>query len=1054
MILERFITRPVFTWVVVLAMATAGIAAFRGLPVERLPNVDVPVVTIITIAPGFGPKQVETEVTMRIEAALGAVGGLERLDSSSQEGVSLVTAQFLLERNGVEAAQDIRDKLARITAELPEGVRTPQVELFNTNAAPILLLSLKGSRTLAETSGIAESVVRRELQSLRGVGEVRVFGSARRAFRVELDEHKLLAAQVTASEVLNAVQSSTRDLPGAELARGATATAARVVTRASSKEDLEAVMVAPFVRLRDVATVVDGVEPETSVAMHDGERAVVLSVVKQTGANTLEVLRSIRERLASIQETRLPSGVTLQVVRDEGLFVEASLHAVEEHLILGALFAALVVLAFLRSGRATIIAALAIPTSVVATFAAVKALGLSLNMLSLLGLTLAVGIVIDDAVVVLENIVRVLEEKKRSPKEAALEATREIALAVLATTLSLVAVFLPIGFMNGIVGRFLASFGLTMSVSILLSMVVAFTLTPMLCARWLKPSKTHEVRPEPAPLASDHETYAAWARGARTVSGMGWIERGYARVLGFVMNHRWVVGGAMVLSLVSLVPLFAQVPVQFMPFEDEARFEVYLRAPRGAQVEATALLAERVARQLREQGSVSTTVVMAGSSGTEATREANEATLYVALPERGVIEKSLQQTRAIAQATMPEGSLVMVNAVSDFSAAGPEGAAVQFVIRGPDLEVLAQLADEVRAVATTIPGTTDHGVTVVPPLEEVAFRVEPRLAAQRGISTAAVADVVRLSGKRLVEAGSLRDPLDAIEAPAPILVGLRAPNADPRDRLRLMLVRTNAGEAVPLLEVMRAASETASGTVRRVNRERQVTVFLNTGPSVSDADVVRALREGVRLPPGYTADVIGNSKELEKATEAFLTAIILSLVFMYLVLAAQFESWLHPLTILVSLPLVVPFAIFTMWVCGQSLNLFSALGFLVLFGIVKKNSILQVDHMLALEAKGLSRADAVVLGNLHRLRPILMTTLAFVAGLLPLVVSSGAGAGTNRAIGIGVIGGQTLALGLTLLATPVVHTWLLELRAWLGRTKSGKGIEVAKQTMDLGGKAG
>jgi hydrophobic/amphiphilic exporter-1 (mainly G- bacteria), HAE1 family len=1034
--LQRFVSRPVFTWVVMLAMVTAGVAAFRGLPVERLPNVDVPVVTITTLAPGFGPTQVEAEVTTKVEAALGTVGGLERLDSSSQPGVSLVMAQFVLERSGAEAAQDIRDKLSRLSGALPPGVRAPQVELFNTNAAPVLLLSVRGARSHAEVSAFTEAVVRRELESLRGVGEVRVFGAAKRALRVELDEERLLASAVTAPEVVAALEAATQDVAGAELRWGSTSTPARVLTRVGTRAELEAVVVsapgAPVVRLGSVATLLEGPEPQASIALHDGEPAVVVSVVKQAGANTLVVLRSIRERLDALR-ARLPDGVTLEVVRDEGVFVEASLEAVEEHLVLGALFAALVVLVFLRNGRATLIAALAIPTSVIGTFAAVKALGLSLNMLSLLGLTLAVGIVIDDAVVVLENIVRVMESRKTSAAEAALEATREIALAVLATTLSLVAVFLPIGFMSGLVGRFLASFGLTMSVSILLSMVVAFTLTPMLCARWLKPSG-HPPTPQPTPGSDPSATWSAWSSGARIPPGTAYLERAYARALGFVMARRWLVGLAMAVTMLLVVPLLARVPVQFMPFEDDARFEVFLRLPPGVQVEATSLSAERVARRLREVG-VTTTVVMAGSAGDDASRAPNEATVFVALKARGVLLEVMQQARTLAAEVVPEGTLVMVNAVSDFSSAGPDGAGVQFVIRGPDLDVLGALAQSTLERARTMSGTSDHGTTASPSRAGLALSVDARLASERGLSAQVVSDVVRLSGHRFVDVGGLEDPTDSLEKSARVLVGLRSIDGAPEERLRVLTVRASSGEVIPLHEVLRPATEASAGTIRRVDRQRQVTVFLNTGPAVSDRDVVEALRTGMTLPPGYTADVIGNAKELEKTSEAFLTAIILSLVFMYLVLAAQFESWLHPLTILVSLPLVVPFAIFTLWVCGQSLNLFSALGFLVLFGIVKKNGILQVDHMLALETKGVPRVDAVIFGNLHRLRPILMTTLAFVAGLLPLVVASGPGAGTNRAIGLGVIGGQTLALGLTLLATPVVHVWLLEVREWWERRR-------------------
>jgi hydrophobic/amphiphilic exporter-1 (mainly G- bacteria), HAE1 family len=777
------------------------------------------------------------------------------------------------------------------------------------------------------------------------------------------------------------------------------------------------------VRLSDVAELRDESATPTSLAALSGRSAVIVSVTKRSGANTLEVLEEVRARLASVSAGDLPDGVELTVVRDEGVFVAASLHAVEEHLVLGSIFAALVILLFLRNGRATVISALAIPTSVIGTFAVLGWLGISLNMLSLLGLTLAVGIVIDDAVVVIENVFRLLEEKRLDPVAATLEATREISLAVLATTLSLVAVFLPIGFMSGIVGRFLSSFGLTMSVSILLSLVVAFTLTPMLCARWLKaPKASHSVAGGGEGLATDPPRDASL------------LERGYELLLRQALRRPKLIALACVASLLAIVPIGAALPKTFLPYEDEARFEIYLRMPPGTLVEQTALVAERAAALTRTSPEVARTVTAAGAPEDDPVRGSHEATIYVALDRRGVQREVVEQTRARLAAALPPEVLVMVSPVSDFGAAGPDGAAVQFVLRGDDLGTLDAAASTLLDEARQLEGTTDHGVTSARPARELTFVGTRERMKEHRVSHAELAETLGLVGRRGVVVGAVRAPREAEDATFPAVLSVRTPLGPPTETSRPISARSEDGRRVYLPQLGSIRDAEAPPIIRRTNRQRQVTLFMNTVPGTSDDAVVGALEQSFReldLPPGYRAEVIGNASEMEKAQDAFLTAILLSFVFMYLVIAAQFESWLHPITILASLPLTLPFALASLLVGGQSLNLFSALGFLVLFGIVKKNSILQIDHILALRAQGMTRMEAVVLGNVQRLRPILMTTVAFVAGLLPLVVSNGPGSGTNRAIAVGLVGGQTLALLLTLLATPVLYVWLDDAReAW------------------------
>ena len=1026
-LLQIFIKRPVLTWVLVLALVVAGVASLRGLGLERYPNVDLPIVSITTQAPGLSAAQVEAEVTMRVENAVGTVAGLERVDSVSQEGTSIVLAQFVLSKEGPIAAQDVRDRVARLSSELPGAARPPQVELFNPNASPILLIALTSrSRALRELSEVGESNLRRDLQTIKGVGEVRVLGAGRRTFRIVIDEARLLALDLTVSEVQAALARESLDAPGGTVSAGGRALAIRLDARAKSFAEVGEVVIAQRgsapVHVRDIASLIDGEEAPSSIATVDGERGIVLAVLKQSGQNTLEVTRDVRERLERFGADPDNSGFSARVVRDEGAYVQASIDAVYEHLVLGSFFAAVVVLLFLRDGSATMIAELAIPSSVIGTFALVKGLGLSLNMMTLLGLTLAVGIVIDDAVVVLENIVRVMREQRLSPDEAALVATREIALAVVATTLSLVAVFLPVAFMDGVVGRFLASFGLTMSASILLSMAVAFTLTPMLCARWLKDERAQERPRDPASKEATH--------------GAGRLKQAYARILAWCMDRRWVVLVAMLTALLGMVPLALAVPQTFLPAEDEGRFNVYLRLPEGTSLEATSLEAERLARALRASGDVAGTVVMAGAPRGDASgRGPHEASIYVTLVEgRSQLPIMARTRRELVPVLVRKDALAIVSPVADLTGEGVDATAVQYVLTGPDAAVLGRAGEALLEAARAIPGTTEHGTTADRPAAEVRLAPNRERAAELGIAQLEVAEVLRVVGRAGVDVGFLRDPRDRFDSSYALNLSVEAASGERGQTARTLTLRSKSGRLAALAELTVPAESAGTPTIRRANRQRQVTVFMNTLPGVSEGRVVTDLAQATErlgLPAGYRGEVVGNAKELEKTVSAFVTAIVLSFVLMYLVLAAQFESWVHPITILVSLPLSVPFALLSLYLGGQSLNLFSMLGFLVLFGIVKKNAILQVDHILGLRRAGLSRADAIIAANVHRLRPILMTTLAFVAGLLPLVFSRGVGAGTNQAISIGVAGGQTLALGLTLLATPVVYATLDDLAVLL-----------------------
>lgn len=1059
------VRRPVFTWVMMLSLVVIGGASFFGLGVDRFPKIDFPAIIVTTVLPGASPEQIETEVTEPIEEQLNSIAGLDELVSSSYEGFSVVFARFHLEKDIGEASEEVRDRVSRVISELPEGVEQPRVERMDPDAAPIMYVAVRTSRSAREATDFADRILRRRIESLDGVGGITINGAREREIQIVTDPTRLAAFGITARDVQAALARENVEIPGGNVDQGARTFQLRVAGRIRQPADFGLIPIrevaGQVVRVGDVAEVLDtGEQPESSATI-DGESVVVLAIRKQSGANTVAVIDLLRERIAEIQAD-LPPSYRLEIVRDESEFVRNSIHAVQEHLFFGGLLAALVVLLFLRNGRSTVITALAIPTSIIATFALIAALDLTLNVITLLGLTLSVGIVIDDAIVVLENIVRYIEEKGYDPRRAAVVATKEIGLAVLATSFSLVAVFLPIAFMGGIIGRFMSSFGYTMSFAIIVSLFVSFTLTPMLASRWLKgpvrpggaprkqePEAEDDLEiPDPAPgdRRQELETYLAWQKGERGVADVADLaaggheeggrlykamERGYMWLLAWSMRHRWVVGLVLLGTLASMVPMMSAVPKNFLPNEDESRFEVTVRAPEGTSLAQTEIISERIARAVRQLPEVEQTVLTVGApAGDSSGRGPNQGSLYVRLQpasERDASQDELiERVRSeILPGLVPEDVDVLVNPIAAFGGSGQQAAPVQFVISGPDLERLDQYVQHLLREVRQIPGVAEASTSLVTGRPAYEVQVDRRRAADLGVSIAEIANAMRLmvGGVEVTDYSEGGEQYD---------VRLRAA-ADYRSRpedIAQITVPTATGRSVRLSDVAQIVPTTGPASIQHLGRQRQATIFVSTLAGASEQaimDAVQQAADAMEIEPGYTTQFGGRSREMGRTVQSFLIAIFLSFTFMYLVLAAQFESWIHPVTILASLPLTLPFAVFSVLVMGQSMNIYSMLGVLVLFGVVKKNSILQIDHIRGLRRKGLARADAVMLGNRDRLRPILMTTIAFVAGMLPLLVSSGAGAATNRAMGSVIAGGQTLSLLLTLIATPVIFSWLDDL---------------------------
>ena len=982
-----------------------GLFAFGRLGVDRFPNVDIPSISVTTRLPGAAPEQIETEVTDKIEEAVNTISGIDTLSSTSSEGISQVIVAFKLEKNTDVAAQEVRDRVNRIIPQLPRTVLQPTVEKLDPTASPVITVAVTADKPLRDITEFVDKVLRRRLESSDGVGQVVVIGGRKRQVNLWLDAALLRGQRLSINEVARALQSQNADVPGGRMDQGAESVTLRTRGRVDTVDGFGDIVLREAdghaVRLRDVGRVEDGMaEPRTQASVN-GVSTVLLQIRKQSGTNTVEVANNVKARLTEL-EAILPPGYQLRIVRDEAQFIEASIASVQEHLVVGSILAAIVVFLFLGNWRSTVIAAISIPTSIIATFALVWYMGFTLNMLTMLALTLSVGIVIDDAIVVLENIYRFIEEKGMPPMEAAVAATKEIGLAVLATTFSLVAIFAPVGFMSGIVGRFMQSFGLTMAFAVLVSLFVSFTLTPMMSAYWLKaPEK-----------GTNH-------RDSKHNRLFDPLDRAYTRMLHWAMSHRGLVAMGAVLVLLSSVPLFRITAVNFTPEDDQSQFDVLMRAPEGTSLAATEVLANRLGNAIRQIPEVEFTLVTVAG---DAAGTLNSASMLVRLHpiedrSRDQFEVMSQVRDQILPAFAKDGLRL---AVQGGGGPGGGGGAIQFMVQGPELARLETYSNALKEKAIAIPGLVDVDTSLNAGKPEMSVNLDRPKAADLGVQIADAAEALRL----LVAGDQVTTFNDAGEQ---YEVHLRAEedNRSSQDAIAGLPVPSSRLGIVSLDNIASFARGDSPASISRMGRQRQVTLTANMLPGTSQGSAQQAIADAAKelnFGPEYHADFVGRSRELNRTATAFLTAIALSFAFMYLILAAQFESWLHPVTILLSLPLTLPFALVSLIIFQQSLNIFSGLGLLVLFGVVKKNSILQIDHANQLREKGMNTRDAVIQASRDRLRPILMTTLAFVAGMIPLVVSSGVGAATNHAIGWVVIGGQSLVLLVTLLVTPVAYS--------------------------------
>lgn len=1040
---EICVRRPVFALMLIMALVVAGIASFPQLGVDRFPNIDLPRIFVRTSYPGAASTEVESEVTQVLEDAVATVAGIDELRSISRDGQSFVIVTFSLDRQLDAAVQDVRDAIASTLNQLPPGIDPPVVQQQDLDSSPIMTLAVSGPRSPTELFLLADRYVKNVIDSARGVGDVSIAGAAERAVQVNVDASRLAAHRLSILQVRDALARQNAEVPGGLVDEGRRERTLRTMGRVPHARDFPDLVIDTVngvpIRLSDVGQAVDATKEVRTTARLNGEQAVVLRIQRQSGQNTVEVIQAIKDRLDRCQRL-LPEGVRVTVIQDQSRYILAALHELESHLISGSILACLTVLLFMRSWRSTLIASVAIPASIIATFAFMRAFGFTLNNVTMLGLVLMVGVVIDDAIVVLENVFHFIEEKGMSPRQAAIEGTREIGPAVLATTLSLVIVFLPVSFLSSVTGRMLYEFGITATAAILVSLLVSFSLTPMMCSKLLKKGVTNPNGP-----ASREGIYR-------------FVEAGYLACLRVALRLRWLVLLIAIAVIASNVWLYDMVPQDYIPTNvDESEFEVRLETGLGATLVTTDEVVHRAEAMLMEMPGVKLILTAVGSGGFGSV---NRGEIYVQLEDitqrsfsfgrlwRGILRGDpseawrgnfSQREKMVAIRkklnTLPDVRVSVRNLTSLRQGAPVD---IDLSITGPDLHSLAVFSAKLEAKAKTIPGLVDVYKTLELDKPEMLVDVDRERAAALGIDVREIADTLRVAVGGDDRVSRYRDDTvdDAYD------VELRLVGIDRRDvdSISQLFVRaqpslgSQANEATPsgpvptrIDNVVDFRFGEAAARIDRLDRQRMVAVRANIGPGYALADRIDALNAAVDeigLPAGFETRVLGSGRELERTLDDFKWTLVLSFVFMYIVLAAQYEHLVHPFTILLSLPLAVPFGLISLYWGGETLNLYSALGILVLFGVVKKAAILQVDHTNTLRAQGLERREAILQANRDRLRPILMTTISFVAGLIPLLIATGPGAEERRSIAVLAVGGQTLSLLLTLLAVPVIYSFL------------------------------
>ena len=1021
------IKRPVVATVMILTLVTLGVFSARRLPIDLMPDVEIPVLSIITEFPGASPETVEREVSRKIEEAVNPIAGVKHITSISREGLSSVIVEFNLEVKVNDVSQEARAKINAVRRELPDGMKEPVIEKFDFNAMPVISLAVQ-SKTMPprDLTDLADRKIKRRLESIPGVAKAKLIGTTKREIAVNLDPSRLAALGMGVDEVVAGLASENVNTPLGRLTQGVTEMPIRISGKPRDAAEYSSMVISRRagqpITLGDVATVVDGVEEQRSLALINREPAVAIDITKQTKANTVDVVDGVRAAVDELQKT-MPAGTEIKIVRDTSTFIRDSVADVYNTLVLGGLLTIAIVFLFLNSWRSTVITGLTLPISVISSFIVMYFLNMTINTLTLMALSLAIGLLIDDAIVVRENIVRHLE-RGQDHFEAAREGTAEIGLAVLATSMSIIAVFVPVAFMKGIIGRFFYQFGLTVAFAVMVSLFVSFTLDPMLSSRWHDPDIERKGK------------RSWWHRGLdRFNDGFEYMAEGYKRIIAWALDHRAVVVAVAIAAFVGGLAVFGVLQTEFQPVMDQGEFAVKFKSAPGASITETKGRLDAILNELSKFKEVQFTYASIASGDADTVRDATVFVKLVPKDQRSLDVKTFMHEARLRLEKVPG---VVLNFLEDPNSWQKP---LAVLVQGDDIATLKKYAAQLKQEMYKVPGIVDIEATMEQDLPEYRLVVNRERAAASGLGSGAVANTVAmLIGGQAVSTYEDAEG-EAVNVRVRLPQTLRADVNQIKD-LKITVPGPLGASLVPLADLVTFTRSTSPAEINRRDLTRQVTVDANLDrlPLGTAGNLALKAGEALNMAPGYKLVQGGSTEMMIESFGYMAEALLLAIIFVYLILAAQFESFIDPLSIMLSLPLSIVGMAGTLLLTGDTINIMSLIGLIMLMGLVTKNAILLIDYTKVLRGRGLDRRTALITAGRTRLRPIMMTTSAMVFGMLPLFFALGEGAEMRSPMARAVVGGLITSTLLTLIVVPVVYTLLDDVTAWMFR----KGVRQAR----------
>ena len=1019
------IKRPIFATMMMLALVVLGIFSYRRLAVDLYPDVEIPVLSIVTKFPGASPDTVEREVTKRIEEVVNRISGAKHVISISRESLSQVVVEFQLEVKINEASQEARAKINTIRGDLPQDIEEPIIQKLDIASMPIVSLAVRSEKLPPrDLTTLVEKKVKRRFENISGVGKVELVGKSKREINVWIDPIRLQALNMGVDEVMAGLQSENVNTPLGRLNRNSSEFTLRISGKPEEVEQFNSMVIGQRngrpILLSEVAEIRDGIEEQRSLALINGIPAVSLDILKQTGANTVGVVEKVKQTIAKLQP-ELPAGTNIEIVRDASLFIRDSIHDVQETLILGGILTVLIVFCFLNSWRSTVITGLTLPISVISSFIVMNFMGMTLNVMTLMALSLAIGLLIDDAIVVRENIVRHLE-KGQDHFTAAREGTSEIGLAVLATTFSIVAVFIPVAFMKGIVGRFFFQFGITVTFAVMVSLFVSFTLDPMLSSRWFDPDIERQGKRHFLARGLDH--FNRW---------FDQMADYYRLVIGWALDHRKTLVFITLIAFIGGLTLFFRLQSSFMPTFDAGEFQLDFKTAPEASIEESRGRVAAVQAVLGKIQEIKHTYTTIGAGDTGTVRDVK---IYIKLKEK----KERSRNQAQIQEEVRRRMMEIPGIIPSIMEAGRMDSRKPLLlnIRGDDITLLKKFAAEVKEKMVRIPGIVDLEVTLEQDTPEYRLVIDRERAVDTGLMTANIVRTVgALVGGKAISTYEDQDG-DAVNLRVRLPLDLRQA---PEQVGQLRLTVQKPGQyptLIPLEELVSYKRSTSPSEINRQDLSREVVLSANLDnlPLGTAMNKVKEAIKDIKLAPGYQVVFSGEGEDMVESFGYMAEALILAVLFVYLILASQFESFIDPLAIMLSLPLSLVGMAGILSLTGDTINIMSLIGLIMLMGLVTKNAILLVDFAKVLRAGGMERREAIITAGRTRLRPIMMTTLAMIFGMLPLALALGAGAEMRAPMARAVIGGLITSTFLTLLVVPVVYSLLDDFSLWIRRKKN------------------